>query len=48
MHCFVKGTLFPLFYPFINIEMKGDLYVIDDTNYCDIISYVEHFGMTTI
>ena len=32
-------------YPFVNHEQKENIYTISNNDFCDIIAYVEHFGM---
>ena len=35
-------------YPFVNFTEKKDLYVITNNDFCDVISYVEHYGMSVL
>ena len=35
-------------YPFVNAEIKKDLFIVYDTDFCDVISYVEHVGMSIL
>ena len=35
-------------YPFINFEINNCIYLTTYNEYCDILSYVEHFGMVSL
>ena len=37
-----------IIYPFINFEINNCTYLITYNEYCDILSYVEHFGMVSL
>ena len=35
-------------YPFVNLEINNCTYLITYNEYCNILSYVEHFGMVSL
>ena len=35
-------------YPFVNFMEKKDLHVITNNDFCDVIYYVEHYGMSAL
>ena len=35
-------------YLFVNVEKKNDWFIIYGKDFCDVINYVEHCGMTNI
>ena len=35
-------------YPFVNFDYRKHLYVISNNDFCDIISYVDHYGMAPL
>ena len=35
-------------YPFVNFDYRKHLYVISNNDFCDVISYVDHYGMAAL
>ena len=48
----MKKTMFfyrtSVVYPFVNFEKSKNLFHITKTEYCDVLSYIEHFAMTSL
>ena len=48
----MKKTMFfyrtSVVYPFVNFEKSKNLFHITKTEYCDVLSYIEHFGMASL
>ena len=42
---FYKGNVV---YPFVNVEIRKDNYLISDIDFCDVINYAEQSGMSIL
>ena len=35
-------------YPFVNVEIRKDNYLVSDIDFCDVINYAEQSGMSAL